>query len=161
MPITHDQHLAALVRTGYNIDSCELAGCEGALTSYHKRAGGDAVIFRPELVDKILAGGKTVTRRRLPRRDEPRMRYREGQTYALQPGRGKPHVGHIVIRQVRFECLGNISVFEAQREGFLNVGEFLFYWEQLHGIPKLDEAVAVIDFELAPPCPTCAEWPEP
>jgi hypothetical protein len=30
MPITHPEHLAALVRTGYNIDSCELAGCEGA-----------------------------------------------------------------------------------------------------------------------------------
>jgi hypothetical protein len=115
------------------------------------------MIFRPELVDKILAGSKTVTRRRLPRSDKPRKRYREGQTYAVQPGRGKHHVGHIRVSGVRIKPLHHVkSDFRA--EGFGSLDEFADYWKHLHGSIDWNESVAVIWFELAPRCDDCHFW---
>lgn len=122
------------------------------------------VIFGPELVDKVLAGGKTVTRRRLHGSDVGigwggPTRYQVGKVYAVQPGRGKAHVGHVLIREVTVEPLRQMTVADCQAEGFKNASAFLDYWETLHGEADLDEPMAVIRFELAPRCPKCGEWP--
>jgi hypothetical protein len=121
------------------------------------------MIFRPELVDKILAGSKTVTRRRLKHRDgrpigATPFRYQVGMTYAIQPGRGKAHVGHILVRDVVVEPLKHMTVADCQAEGFKKASAFLDYWESLHGEADLDEPVAVIRFELAPRCDDCHFW---
>ena len=110
------------------------------------------MIFSPELVEKVMGGKKTVTRRRLP------VRYQPGKVYAVQPGRGKRHVGHIKVRRVEEQRLSMVMKWgEARREGFRRRGDFINYWEKLHGPIKFHETVARIAFTLAPSCVNCGE----
>ena len=116
------------------------------------------MIFRPELAAKVLDGTKTATRRRLTaykHRKGSAIRYRVGRVYAVQPGRGQRHVGHIKVTGVREERLFDISVEDVRREGFASLDDFLWYWQQLHGHWRSNDVVAVIDFELADRCPDC------
>lgn len=117
------------------------------------------MIFGPELVKQVLAGKKTVTRRRVIHRDGRPIRYTAGAVYAVQPGRGKPHVAHIAVRSVNIEPLQAITEEEARREGFANFGEFLNYWLHLHGAWNPGEEVARISFNLVHFCPDCSEAP--
>ncbi len=126
------------------------AGSEGgAISEARTDRGKDCtgLIFRPELVEKILTGEKTETRRKV--REGEACRYEVGKTYALQPGRGKKAVGRIRITGVRREHLGQMSHHKALREGFTGTGEFLRYWQMLYGpfVPDLVEVWA-IRFEL-------------
>ncbi len=107
------------------------------------------MIFGPELIGKVLDGSKTVTRRRLSR-------YRVGKVYAVQPGRGKKHVGHIEIRSVNIEYLQAITEEEARLEGFTNRDAFMGYWISLHGAWHGQTEVTRIAFRLAPACAECA-----
>ena len=116
------------------------------------------MIFGPNLVGKVLDGTKTVTRRRLTHRDGRDIRYRVGHTYAVQPGRGKPHVGHIRVLSVLAEPLCRMTDWDLRNEGFESRFEFESYWQRLHGSYDPDEPVAVIRFELADRCPKCKEW---
>lgn len=112
------------------------------------------MIFGPELIGKVLDGSKIVTRRRIP------ARYQVDRVYAVQPGRGKRHVGHILILHVNEERLSKVMLTgEARREGFRSKGAFLNYWEGLHGPIRYDETVARITFTLAPSCPGCGARP--
>lgn len=106
------------------------------------------MIFRPEIVEKILAGEKTETRR-VVKEGKP-CPYKVGRDYAVQRGRTKPGVARIRVLEVRREHLGQMTHYEALREGFSGTGEFFRYWEKLHGrvVPDLVE-VWVIRFELA------------
>ncbi len=124
------------------------------------------MIFRPELAKKVLSGGKTVTRRRLVHRDGKPIRYREGRQYAVQPGRGQKHVGHICVIKVWEEKLKEIGTEAAQAEGFLfarAVGgpedSFMLYWMSLHGGWDPEEVVAVIRFHALPRRSCCAKLP--
>ena len=109
--------------------------------------------FSPELVAKVLSGSKTVTRRRL--RDGQPIRYQVGKVYAVQPGRGKHHVGHIKVTRVWRARLRDMEAYDALCEGFGSVKEFARCWLGLHGNWDPYETVAVIEFELADPCPDC------
>jgi len=114
------------------------------------------MIFGPDLVIKILGDDKTVTRRRLTTGlCGSYIRYQVGKTYAVQPGRGKHHVGHIRVLEVTTEHLGDITDAGARAEGFTWRGPFMAYWERLHGTWDGTEPVAVIRFELAPRCDDC------
>lgn len=64
------------------------------------------MIFKPELVEKILAGEKIESRR--PVKEGKPCRYRAGRTYAVQPGRTKPGVGQMRVREVKRETLGEM-----------------------------------------------------
>lgn len=116
------------------------------------------MLFASEMVDAILAGRKTVTRRRLTHRSGGLVRYRVGGTYAIQPGRGKPHVGHIYVTQVHTEELKDISPEQARCEGFSDIAGFMAYWLHLYGTWSPTERVAVIQFSLAPSCSRCKPW---
>lgn len=107
------------------------------------------MIFSPELAAKVLDGAKTVTRRLLP------ARYQSGKVYAVQPGRGQRHVGHIKVTGVRTEIVAWISAADVRREGFNYFLDFRDYWTEIHGAWKPLETVVVIDFELADRCPDC------
>ena len=115
------------------------------------------MLFKPELVTKILSGQKTVTRRRLTQgRHIP---YQVGHTYAVQPGRGKQHVGHIRIRLIEKQCLFEVRGWRQVRaEGFLTIGQFRDYWRRLHHGYNEYELVAVLRFELVGRCPKCLPW---
>ena len=124
------------------------------------------VIFGPDLIGKILAGQKTVTRRRLHGSDtgigwRGPSRYQAGKVYAVQPGRGKHHVGHIVVISVHEEKLCQIMPQSAADEGFpvTGIGGFMRCWMRLHGAWNPEEVVAVIKFRLAHKCPHCWSLP--
>lgn len=115
------------------------------------------MIFSPQLAAKVLSGEKTVTRRRLTHRDGRPIRYKVNGLYAVQAGRGWPHVGHIRVNTVDVEELRDLTREEAQREGFATIGAFMDYWVKLHRIWNPIEEVARIWFERAPPCERCTE----
>lgn len=110
------------------------------------------MIFKPELVEKILAGEKTQTRR--PMSQNPRSpwwarecRVRAGTTVALQPGRGQRAVGRLRILEVRRQALRAITEGEAVAEGFAGRAEFFAYWQGMYGDLDLDQYVWAITFE--------------
>lgn len=104
------------------------------------------MIFRPELVSKILTGAKTQTRR-IVKQDEDTCRYRKGRIYAVQRRRGGRAVTRVEVLKVKRERLHAITGDDARREGFETVDEFLAYWAELYG-EKDDRDVWVITFTV-------------
>ncbi len=115
------------------------------------------MIFAPSLAEKVLTGEKTVTRRRLTHRGGRPIGYKAGGVYAVQTGRGKPHLGHIEVLGVDCQPLGVMRPEDAGPEGFASLDLFRRYWRVLHKGLNLDEPVAVITFKLGPWCPDCAK----
>lgn len=105
------------------------------------------MIFRPELVRKIKAGDKTMTRRPV-KPGEKDCRYQPGKAYAVQPGRTHAQVCRITITDVRQEAAGEISFKDARKEGFRTTTEFKDYWKTLYGSFDAAQPVWVIAFEL-------------
>lgn len=108
------------------------------------------MIFAPSLAQRILDGQKTVTRRRLTHRGGREIRYKVGGVYAIQPGRGKRHIGHLRVLDVFAEPLTWVDESEASLEGFESSETFKRYWAVLHGKYDPGEIVARISFELWP-----------
>lgn len=125
------------------------------------------MIFKQVLVDQILAGNKTMTRRPVKPRSQSfggvtvRARtcaYQVGKTYAVQPGRGKKQVARIRVLAVRRERWIDISVGDARAEGFPlpDSGakpdaarvEFYSYVQGLYPDLDLTTECWVIEFEL-------------
>ena len=92
------------------------------------------MIFKDELYQKVLDGTKTQTRRLVKDGEymglfdtyvvtisdfNVRLKWKEGQTYAVQPGRGKHAVGRIGIIKIRKEQLQDISEDDCRAEGVL------------------------------------------
>lgn len=103
------------------------------------------MIFRQDMVDRILSGEKTQTRRPAPP-PPAQCRYRVGRTYAVQPGRGLHGVCRIrVVSWLRCRVTP-ISPRDARAEGFLSPAEFYARWVDLHG--SLDGSCYRIEFEL-------------
>jgi len=115
------------------------------------------MIFGPDMVDLILSGQKTQTRR--PRHgsnptgkrggwiDEP-CRYREGHTYAVQPGRGKKGIARIRVLSVRPEALCDMTPEDINAEGFAGPVEFQTRWLLIHKRGNWLDPVWAIRFEL-------------
>jgi hypothetical protein len=103
------------------------------------------LIFHPKMAQKVKAGLKTQTRRKV---NENECRYRAGRVYSIQTGRGKPASGHITITEVRQEQLGDITLRDARREGFRTTADFKAYWLELHGKWQQEQPVWVISFVL-------------
>lgn len=81
------------------------------------------MLFKREMVDAILAGRKTQTRR--PLSDNPRSpwwrercRFQPGKEFGVQGGRGMRSIRRAVVTAVRQERLGDISNDDAAAEGF-------------------------------------------
>ena len=124
------------------------------------------MIFKPVLVDQVRRGHKTVTRRRITHRNGHALRYVAGKEYALQPGRGQPHVGHLLVTATREEPLAAMTVDDAAAEGFMRypgVGDLLAFWDYwgaLHGDYYTTEIVAVIEFRYVGRRECCAPFDE-
>lgn len=114
------------------------------------------MIFKLEMVEKILAGEKTVTRRPVEyvtwRRDA-RCRYEVGKDYAVQPGGGKKAVARIRVTDVRRGLLAGVDTADAIREGFGGRGGFVVYWTGIYGSFDSTQLVDRIEFELLPESP--------
>lgn len=62
-----------------------------------------------------------------------RLKYATGNTYAVQPGRGKRAVGRIRVTGLRIEGLQSITEAGARAEGVNSVEEFRTLWDKIHG----------------------------
>lgn len=127
------------------------------------------MIFQREMVEKILAGEKTVTRRPVKytvvtnhlgdytqrTQSANPCRYEVGKTYAVQPARGMKSVGRIRILAVRRMELDALNahggVVDALREGFSSWKDFQDYWTTLYGSYDPTQLVDRIEFELQAP----------
>jgi hypothetical protein len=116
------------------------------------------MLFGEELAAKVLAGEKTVTRRRA---QDGQCRYRVNRSYAVQTpiaegpgkGRGGKELGRIAVLSIESQRLGAIFAAgdaEPRREGFATVEAFVDYWRGIHG--EFDPGLAVwrIQFRLIP-----------
>ena len=127
------------------------------------------MIFKDKLCQKVLDGTKTQTRRlvkggdfivdwpmpcvfRPTKNGGSRLAWRENQTYAVQPGRGKHAVGRIGIIKIRRECLNAINHDDAQAEGVgRSLAAFAELWDSIHPKGKRwkdNPEVWVLEFEL-------------
>lgn len=108
--------------------------------------------FKKELAEKILKGLKTQTRRPDKHDDygdanvttiyrNGRKLWKIGQTYAIQPGRGKKGIGFLKIKNIRNEDVRFISQTDAVAEGFEDRIGFLKVWCGFY-----DPAVTIEDF---------------
>ncbi len=108
------------------------------------------MIFRQEMLDKILAGEKTVTRRPVKYNHSGKClpcKYKAGRTYAMQPvieegpgkGRGGKSVGRIRIKGVRVEQFVGINAEgEARLEGFETAADLHLYVVRLYPNRRID-----------------------
>ena len=131
----------------------------------------NGMIFKNELCQKVLDGTKTQTRR-LVKDDDfvvdwpmvcvfrkyksgngSRLAFRENQTYAVQPGRGKHAVGRIGIVRIRKQALNAITHDDARAEGVgRSIAAFAELWDSIHPKGKRwkdNPEVWVLDFEMA------------
>lgn len=125
------------------------------------------MLFKPELIERILAGDKTQTRRVVKPGEQivvdatapdvpvaildarGRVKWRVGQTYALQPGRGKAGIGvRIRVKRLALDYdARQISEADARAEGFRSREEFLETWIAINGASATYRAW-VIEFEV-------------
>lgn len=123
------------------------------------------MLFRPDLIEKILQGRKTQTRRTWAR-----WRVRVGGVYPVarhmfQPKDDAPC--WLLVTERREEPPAAITDQDAVAEGFDGREQFLARWREMHGETGLDESVKVITFVPVPtgfrfhldetfvPCATC------
>jgi hypothetical protein len=125
--------------------------------------------FTKDLVEAILAGRKTHTRR--PAKggealvmsssfcvykdyfsDTARLKWEVGRTYAVQPGRGKRAVARFLLKNLRQEVVSHITEEDAIAEGFDNREEFFAKWRELYDGTEFDlkhnPNVWVLEFEV-------------
>lgn len=112
--------------------------------------------FKPELVELILTGRKTQTRRVVS--DNPRSPwYRErcalkvNHAYAVCPGRGKAAVAKVlIVNRPWRQRVDQITDGDAVAEGFISRTDFEDYWRRLHGSYDPDTEVWRVEFALIP-----------
>lgn len=103
------------------------------------------MLFKPEHIDKIRAGEKTVTRR-----DWERPQVREGGVYMATTEMFTSHDEadcYIRVTDHYTERLGDISEEQARREGRYSLEEFREAWERINGDWDPDLEVHVVEFE--------------
>ena len=106
------------------------------------------MLFKKPLLEKILKGEKTQTRRPMERK--PRIHVcRVHERVGVRAGYTK-FVAYIVIKKRFQQRVGNISAEEAKKEGFLSIEEFKRAWAALYGWNP-SQLVWVYEFELAKP----------
>lgn len=112
------------------------------------------MIFTATHTRLVLAGKKTMRREPIKPDVVPDARcpYREGQSYALQPGHAKKAIARVLILMSRRGTLGDLTFEDARAEGLRTRDDYREQWELDHGEDTWDDdlAVWVIRFELAP-----------
>ena len=141
------------------------------------------MIFKDKLCQKVLDGTKTQTRRLMKDGEyvfvkptgevvevcdsNNRLKWHVGNSYAVQPGRGKHAVGRILLKGIRRESVQSISEADAIAEGVSKLYyrlsqwqpneatlSFKQLWNNIHPKGKRWEDnpdVWVLDFELVKP----------
>ncbi len=110
--------------------------------------------FKPELAEKVMAGTKTVTRRLV--NENPNSpwwmhstRWPVGKRFTINPGRGKPNIGHAVVLDASIRQLGYPSLAECQAEGLASLDEFTEVWKAINHGYNIHSLVWRIRFEVS------------
>ncbi|MDQ7027952.1 MAG: hypothetical protein Q9P01_06610 [Anaerolineae bacterium] len=77
-----------------------------------------------------------------------RTKWSVGNTYAVQPRRGKEQIARIKLQKINSEYITRISNRDAIAEGFENRQSFLRAWKIIHGQNSFNLRVWVLTFEL-------------
>ncbi len=128
------------------------------------------IMFNRDMLDLVLAGKKTQTRRQvkegqwldwdydchgedgfpiavMEKSDRPKWRLWE--TYAVQPGRGKKGEGRVEIVSIRLERFFDISQADAEAEGFDSPEGFFAKIKSIYGDDfNLEQPCWVLEFKL-------------
>jgi hypothetical protein len=110
----------------------------------HKQSLGSTlmILFKRHLIALILQKRKTQTRRLHKRK------WQVGRTYAVTDRWfGKPQ-GHIRIKRLFQQRLGDVSEDEAKAEGYDSLADFREDWKSIIGDWNPDETVTAYEFEL-------------
>jgi hypothetical protein len=99
------------------------------------------MLFKADLLAKILSGQKTQTRRLGPKQ------YRVGSIQPISSSYTKP-AGYIKITKKYRQPLCCISESEAKKEGFNSTDEFREAWKQINGNYNPDQVVTFYEFLL-------------
>jgi hypothetical protein len=100
------------------------------------------ILFKRHLIALILQKRKTQTRRLHKRK------WQVGRTYAVTDRWfGKPQ-GHIRIKRLFQQRLGDVSEDEAKAEGYESLADFQEDWKSIIGDWNPDDTVTAYEFEL-------------
>jgi hypothetical protein len=105
------------------------------------------MIFKKDLLEMVISGAKTQTRRR------HKNLLKEKQKYVVKRNWYENTEYYIQIKKVYPQKLSDVSEEEAHKEGFSSLDEFRDAWIRINGSWDLDEVVTVYEFELAEPPP--------
>ena len=103
------------------------------------------MMFKRDLLEKVLSGAKTQTRRLHTKT------LRKGKIYALKKNWVENTGKYIKITKVYNQKLGDINYSEIIKEGFSGIDEFREAWIRINGSWDPDIIVTVYEFELAEP----------
>jgi len=103
------------------------------------------MMFNKDLLEMVLSGRKTQTRRR------HKHLLKEKQKYVVKRNWYKNTEYYIQIKKVYPQKLGDVSEEEAIKEGFSGLDEFRDVWIRINGSWDPEMVVTVYEFELAEP----------
>lgn len=108
------------------------------------------MLFKPEHIEQIRAGEKTVTRR-----DWEGRQVREGGVYIASDEMFTSHDEadcYIRVTDVREEPLGAITPAQAEREGGYTIDKFEAIWREINGWWDEAKQITVVEFEYVGWC---------
>lgn len=80
----------------------------------------------------------------------PRTIWKVGNTYTVQPGKGKKVVGRILLQEIDEGVLGQLGIEDFLAEGFTSRGKFVDAWKKLHGHYDPNQPIWILRFERDP-----------
>ena len=104
-------------------------------------------MFNKDLLEMVLSGAKTQTRRR------HKHALRKGRIYAVKRNWLETTGDYIRITKVFPQKLSDITQEEAIKEGFSSFDKFRDAWIRINGSWDPEMVVTVYEFELAEPPP--------
>jgi hypothetical protein len=104
------------------------------------------MMFKKALLEKVLSGEKTQTRRSTQRKPGVRV-YEVGEIVGIRAGYTK-YTAYIRITGKRKDKIGNITEDDARKEGFASIEDFKQTWVRIAGKWTPGLIVWVYDFVL-------------
>ncbi len=100
------------------------------------------LLFKEDLMQKVLNGTKVQTRRTSTRR------YTPGKTYAIRTGMVEEARAHVKVLRTWRQQLRDLTPEDVRKEGFTSFAEFRQAWITIYGQWSPDQYVTAIEFRL-------------
>lgn len=99
-------------------------------------------LFKRDLLEKVMEGRKTQTRR------THKQQWHVGRTYGIRSTRFEKSRARITIIRRYSQRLGDVTEEEARKEGFRSLEEFKREWARIYGPWNPDQQVTAYEFHL-------------